>query len=222
MMAILLSRGIECTKVSGTDGAWSLTIESGKVSEAVDILKRFGYPRDQFDNLGTLFQKSGLVSSPSEERIRFMFGLSQAVSETLTNIDGVLTARVHIVLRDNDPLADTKSPASASVFIKYRRGSGVDAMSSQIKRLVTNSIEGLEYDKVSVVFVPSDMNEITNAMAAAELEADRANDLRNLILFTMFGILLLGILGVGGYWFYQNKDSLMAKSKTPDEGGEKK
>jgi type III secretion protein J len=36
------------------------------------------------------------------------------------------------------------------VFVKYREGFDIPAQTAAIKSLVTNSVEGLEYDKVSI------------------------------------------------------------------------
>ena len=47
------------------------------------------------------------------------------------------------------------SPASASVFIKHAADIQLDTYIPQIKQLVNNSIEGLAYDRISVVLVPS-------------------------------------------------------------------
>lgn len=46
-------------------------------------------------------------------------------------------------------------PASASVFIKHAADIQLDAYIPQIKQLVNNGIEGLNYDRISVVLVPS-------------------------------------------------------------------
>lgn len=207
MMAILLSRGIDCDKMPGTDTFWTLNVEQDRLADSVDILSTFGYPKDEFSNIGIVFKKTGLVSSPTEERIRFMFALSQTIAETITEIDGVLSARVHVVLPDNDPLKELIEPASAAVFVKYRRGSGVDGLGPQIKRLVTNSIEGLAYDKVSLAFFPSDVNEIRTFSPG---ETHPGNDphgfpLRLVLIISMAAILLLVLIGVAIYWYMQNQ-----------------
>jgi type III secretion protein J len=56
----------------------------------------------------------------------------------------------------NDPLREEVKPASASVFIKHDASVPVEKLLPQIKTFVTNSIEGLTYDKVSVVFIAAD------------------------------------------------------------------
>jgi type III secretory pathway lipoprotein EscJ len=107
-----------------------------------------------------------LISSPLEERIRFIYGLSQDVQETLSRIDGVITARVHIVLPENDPFAKEVRPSSASVFIKYLPDSHLEDIKSEIKLIVEKSIEGLSYDKVSVVMLPAHLPETIQQTAS--------------------------------------------------------
>lgn len=216
MMAILLSRGIACDKIEGKDGVWGIAVEESRMAESVDVLNAYGYPRDEFQSVGQVFKKSGLVSSPSEERIRFMYALSQDIAETLSRIDGVLTARVHVVLQNNDPLSELKTPSSASVFLKHRRGSGIENLSSQIKRLVANSIEGLSYDKVSLVFVPSDVQAVLMAIDKKE-EVTQGLDMRMWLMVGLVVLLLLIVAGTGGYWYWQSQQVGIKKVRTGEE-----
>lgn len=151
IQAILLRQGIDCDKTMGKEQTWGLQVDKNQMAAAVEILKGFGYPKNKFADMGEIFKKEGLVSSPQEDRIRFIYALSETVAETISLIDGVVSARVHIVLPENDPLSEYFQPSSASVFIKYRQAMDIKKFIHPIKQLVVNSIEGLNYEKVSIV-----------------------------------------------------------------------
>jgi len=82
--------------------------------------------------------------------------MSQEISNTIANIDGVITARVHLVVPERNPLLDKPQPAAAAVFIKHRPERNLSGQISQIKALVVNSIEGLAYDNVTVALFPAE------------------------------------------------------------------
>ncbi len=174
MMSVLLQSEIACTKTAAKEEKWQLKVSQADFSRAVELLKSQGYPRDRFTKIGDVFQKSGLVSSPTEERIRYMYALSQEISETFMRIDGVLNARVHIVIPNNDPLAEKVVPSSAAVFIRYRPGFDIESLTPQLKNLVTRSIEGLNYDNVTLVLVPASAPGGTRRTVAAPAPAPAA------------------------------------------------
>ncbi len=158
MLAIMLDNSIDAEKISNTkEGTYALNIDESKIPQALRLLKEHGYPREKITNMAKIFQKDGLISSPLEERVRFIYALSQSVQETLMQIDGVLVARVHVVLPENNPAQREAQPSSASVFIKYHPAYDLESMKSEIKLIVEKSIEGLSYDKVSVVMVPAQL-----------------------------------------------------------------
>jgi type III secretion protein J len=155
MMELLVQAGIPCKKKAGLEGRWSLQVDADKISAAMSLLRENSYPRQTYESMGKVFQKQGLISSPTEERIRFIYALSQEISTTVARIDGVLDARVHIVLPENDPYAEKLVPSSAAVFIKHKADIDLESKTMKIKELVVKSIEGLEFKNVSVALFKS-------------------------------------------------------------------
>ncbi len=150
IVAALLDAGISAHKSPGDEGAWNVTVSESRFAEAANLLDRKGLPRRAFNGVGEVFKKSGMVSSPSEERIRFMDALAQDLARTISGIDGVLDARVHIVLPENDPFARNALPYSAAVALRARWDADLTEYVPSIKNLVKNAIEGLSFEKISV------------------------------------------------------------------------
>lgn len=168
IVATLMRHGISAQRQPAKDGTITVSVQKGRFADAMAILDENGLPKQEFQTLGEVFKRDGLVSSPVEERATMIYGLSQELSQTISDIDGVLSARVHLVLPENDPLKQRLVPSSASVFIRHQASVAMNALIPQVKMLVANGIAGLTYDKVSVVLIPVE----TTAPAAGSSEAD--------------------------------------------------
>ena len=150
VMAALLDAGIDCHKSPGEEGTWDVTVVESRFADAVNLLEKAGLPRQPHQGIGEVFKKTGMISSPSEERIRFMDALAQDLAKTISGIDGVVDARVHIVLPENDPFARHALPSSAAVAIRSRWDADLTDVIPSVKGLVKNAIEGLTAEKIMV------------------------------------------------------------------------
>ena len=150
VMAALLDAGIDCHKAPGEEGTWNVTVDESKFATAVNLLEKAGLPRRAHNGIGEVFKKTGMISSPSEERIRFMDALAQDLARTISMVDGVVDARVHVVLPENDPFARNSLPSSAAVAIRSRWDADISDIVPSVKGLVKNAIEGLAYEKIQV------------------------------------------------------------------------
>ncbi len=171
MLALLLRNNIDTERVTAKDGTSTLQVERSRIPDAVALMKANQLPRSEYANMGEIFEQKGIVSSPIAERARLIYALSQELSRTLSDIDGVLTARVHVVLPTNNPLRGENGPSSAAVFIRHDARTAMADLLPQIKTLVAGSIEGLSYSKVSVILLPV---ETTESAAPAPFLAARA------------------------------------------------
>ena len=79
-----------------------------------------------------------------------MDAISQDLATTISMIDGVVDARVHVVLPENDPFAKSAVPSSAAVAIRSRWDADLTDAIPQVKGLVKNAIEGLAFEKITV------------------------------------------------------------------------
>lgn len=212
MVATLLAAGVPATKVAVAE-TFTVQVDEGDMLRSISILNAKGLPRDKKADMGTVFQKSGIMSSPFEERVRYIYALSEEVSQTLSQIDGVVTARVHIVLPNEPTLGQPVKPSSAAVFIKHRPGVDLDFFVPQIRRLVSSSIEGLDYAAVTVVLSEAEAFENTApnatppAVSVLPGVAVLAVDAEAFWSYVYFAIgivvLLLGVIGGLGFLFWR-------------------
>ncbi|MPW16729.1 EscJ/YscJ/HrcJ family type III secretion inner membrane ring protein [Paraburkholderia sp. CNPSo 3157] len=198
IIAVLSQHGIEGAKERNTDKTWNVSVESDDIVTATEITREYALPHGSHANLGDLFSRQGLISNPDEDRVRYVYGLTQELSETLEKIDGVLVARVHIVQPERDPLMRQVTPPSASVMLRYRSDYNLEYMRDKIRGLVAGSVEGLTPDHVYLTFIPvtpvvesRDAGSDSGAYVAAPGEAARHDATLTLIAMTVMAMLLI-------------------------------
>jgi len=154
MMVILTNSHIDSEKVVTKDGSFVLSVNKANFIDAVDILHMHGYPRRDYQSVNDIFPSGQLVTSPAQELVKINYLKEQSLEKMLSDIDGVITARVSVALGVNSDSGDA-TPGSASVFIKYSPDVNLDGFITQIKSLVHNSVPELTYESISVVLQPA-------------------------------------------------------------------
>lgn len=208
VVSVLLDAGINTTKSAVKTGV-SVSVDSQDVAHALDILRIRGLPRDRFDGMGQIFRKEGLVSSPLEERARYLYALSQELSGTLNQMDGVVTARVHVVLPERGNVGEAALPSTAAVFIKHQMGYNLDALQPQIRKLVTYSIPGLTEDRVSIALVAaqpliSGRTESVSQHSVLGIKVADESSRSLIMIFSVMGALVLILLSALGYFVFKS------------------
>lgn len=107
VLSRLSSSGSSADKVLQSDGRWAISVPRDKVLPALSFLdthrvlsSREGDPKPK--------SQSGLVPSREEQWFRYERSVSQSIEDSLTTMQGVLEARVHLHLPESDPLFGTR------------------------------------------------------------------------------------------------------------------
>jgi type III secretion protein J len=161
IVVLLKENGLEATTQSAAaedkkdSATWQVKVKGGDQNMVLAwrILRENGLPREKTKGLEEVFANSGMIPTAGEEKARLLVGLSGEISRTLKSVQGVVDARVHVVLPENSPLLDKSQwkPTTASVLVKYQ-GAQPPLKEEEIKALVARGVEGLQPDNVAIVF----------------------------------------------------------------------
>lgn len=172
MALVLEARGIDVERTSAKSG-FSLSVDSSKFAEAMSLLNAQGLPRREFSGLGVTFNGEKMVATPFEERARFMYALNEEIAQSLSQIAGVISARVHVTLPESQPFERDKPRPRASVFIYERPAANVKAYVPVIKNLVMNSVDNLHYEDVAVAIFPANLLDVAPPRSARAAHGPR-------------------------------------------------
>jgi type III secretion protein J len=143
----------------GNSDAFVVTVAKADVVRSMELLQSLGLPRARRVGFGEVYRQGSLLPTLTEERAKYVEALSGEIVRTLETVDGVASARVHLVLPEADPLvqalaADGKPrvAAQAAVLLKTRAGRSQPIAEAEVRKLVAGSVTGLEPAAVAVVF----------------------------------------------------------------------
>ncbi|MFC4293082.1 type III secretion system inner membrane ring lipoprotein SctJ [Sphingorhabdus arenilitoris] len=188
IIAVLNENGVSAGKTAADEGKWDITVGDGDFAKSVALLQARGLPRTQSDTLCSAFQPSGFGETPLSQQARLVCATQNDIARTITEIDGVVSARVQLGMPEPNASTGEVKPTTASVLVKYRSGFDVRQHTSGVKTLVANGVDGLAPDNVSVMMVAA----ASGPPAAAK--ADGANGGSLLRIFAILAALaLLGL-----------------------------
>ncbi len=200
IVSLLTRQGLKVQKITAKDGV-TLVLDSEDLSRATMAMQAAGLPRRPLSDLGQIFKKDGMISTPLEERIRYIHGLSAELESTLQQFDRVTAARVHVVLPERIAPGEPIQPSSAAVFVKYHPPIDEDMLVPRIKQLVASSIPGLSGEggraKVSVVMAPAELTApVLEWSNVGPFQVQARSSLA--LSLTLLGLLLMVVLALLG------------------------
>lgn len=222
VVAALLENGISARKMK-VDDALSVMIVTSDMANSVAILNSRGLPNRKHESLGDIFKKEGMISTPLEEKARYIYGLSQELESTFSKIDNVLVSRVHIVLAERIAPGQPIQPASAAVFIKHTKALDPDTIEKKIRRIVAASVPSLAKDannKITISFVEASQVEKEIELMKVKgfnVQADSAAELTSFIHIGYGVIAVLAVIMLFfGVRFFMVNNKLKAVQKELD------
>lgn len=153
LQTVLLTQGIKAEKAlePGKKPTWAITVPDAQADAAVQLLATLGLPKRPAKGFADM--KSSLVPTPMEQQVQYVELLAGELEQTLEATEGVLSARVHVVIpapaRPGQPAAASR----ASALLKVRPGmaSRVTAARHELRQLIAGGVQGLSAEDVALV-----------------------------------------------------------------------
>jgi len=229
VLAALNRTGIEGSKlraIQGSQAAYTVAVSRAEAAAAWRVLRQEHLPHPAQQGLGEVFGKTGLVPTATQERALMHHAMAGELSRTLQGIEGVLDARVHLVLTTRDPLAPADAPTSpskASVLLRTRPGVAIERR--QVQELVAGSVKDLKPEMVSVVVVaqPAPRDSTTTAPLRSVGPFQVAAGSRTALVVTLVvALVLVALLGAANIVLLRRNRLLAAElqraMETTDHG----
>jgi type III secretion protein J len=184
---------------TGDQPTFQITVSHQQdVRRAIELMRNLGLPRMARSGLAEMYGQPSLVPSATEEKARFIKALSNDIERTLETIDGMVSARVHIVPPETDPLsADNrpKIPAQAGVLLKFRANVNIPLSKDDVQRLVAGAVAGMDPSKVAVVVTAAPDWAATSPPSIIAVGPIRMTPASKAILFSAL-LVVLGVVAV--------------------------
>jgi type III secretion protein J len=133
---------------------YNVVVAKGDNLRALEILRSLDLPRGRSPGFGEIYKQPSLIPTATEERARYVEALSGEIARTLESVEGVVRARVHLVIPEPDPLSvegKASAPAQAAVLLKVRSGQPTPIGEADVQKLLSGSVSGLDQRAVAVV-----------------------------------------------------------------------
>jgi type III secretion protein J len=147
--------GVDATKDvdPSAEGKFRIDVARDDAPRALAAMSDEELPRPKSKGVLDALDKGQLVPSQAAEHAQFVSGLAGDLERTLTSVDGVLSARVHLNVPEQNPLRDgAPERATASVLVEHR-GQNPPMSENAVQRLVAGGVRGLAAENVAVVMV---------------------------------------------------------------------
>lgn len=137
-------------KISETDNSVIL-IPAKDIQLARVKLSAAGVPKDDGFSYSFLNDQNSIGSSQFLENARYLRALENDLSKTISALDGIASARVHIAMPQTNVFADEKGKPTASVVLTMSPGMQSEKEKIRaIMQIIASSVPGLDPKNVAI------------------------------------------------------------------------
>jgi flagellar M-ring protein FliF len=137
-------------KIDNASGA--IMVPAERVHDARLQLASQGLPQGKNSSFEMISKDPGFGVSQFMENARYQYALENELARTISSLQAVEAARVHLAIPQQSAFVRDRRPASASVLLQLRAGHRLEPEQvSAIVHLVASSIPELNSDQVTVV-----------------------------------------------------------------------
>ncbi len=133
-------------------GSGTVTVPADKLYQARMRLASQGLPKSAASGMEMIQQEQGLGTSQFIENARYQMALETELARTISSLQPVKSARVHLALPKASPFVRTQDNAAASVTLQLYPGRQLETgQVSSIVHLVASSVPDLLPSAVTVI-----------------------------------------------------------------------
>jgi type III secretion protein J len=204
------------------EGRFRVVVQRDEGPRAIAAMRDEDLPAPPMPGLLDSMGKGQLVASQLTEHAQLTAGLAGELERTLSSIEGVLSARVHLSLAKSEPFAEGPRPkATGSVLLRHR-GSTPPIAAHDVQRLVAGAAPALSPDDVAVVMISRPTAPISPDRTLSHLGPVSATR-GSVFLLRMLGaaVVLIGLVLVGTVlWLWSRLRH--ARAEATDEPSDEK
>lgn len=189
VVALLQQNNIKAEKNNLNKAGYSVSVSPDDFPAAVGLMAAYNLPSRPRLEIAELFPADALVSSPRAEVARINSGIEQRLEQTLNQMNGVVSSRVHVSYDMNNTETDkNKQPVHISALLRIvSELHNETSVIADVKRVLRNSFNNVDYDDISVVLTPVPANYLS-------VERKKNQDLSLYVYLALAFFITLGMI----------------------------
>jgi type III secretion protein J len=209
LIVALDAAAIAAHKVEGPNAeadGYRVEVAAGELNAALRVLQQQGLPAPEPPGIEAMLEPTGLVATPEEERARLSSVTAAELARSLERIDGVVSARVHLVLPGTLRALDTPAAPPRAAVLIVRRAGAPPIVEHDARKLVSAAVSGLDPQAVTIVQTQAARVEASHASTVRVGPFSVRRESAGLLRGTLALALLLNLaMGVALIWTVRRK-----------------